>query len=264
LIVGGGAMGRSLYDGWTKSGGFDGRLAVVDQQASLSIGDAAFLNESERRPVLFVFAVKPQHVAPAISEHETLFRDGDIVVSVAAGVSLSTLREYLGQERSLLRVMPNLAVSSLKGVVGICAAEAVNVSYRTLATDAFSKLGFCARLSEDQFDAFTALAGSGPGFIFRLVEVLAQSGQNIGLERETATEIAKQVVIGAGSILSKTDSDPAALRAEVASPGGTTEAGLKALNNNNSLQRLINQTLVAAKLRSKEISKQYEHPADQS
>ncbi len=255
LIVGGGAMGRSLYDGWIKSGWDQDKIAVYDRNPTKSIGDANLIAQDTGNPKLLIIAVKPQYVCSIIKSYQDNLKKTDVVVSVAAGVSLTKLRRFTNNAAPVFRVMPNIAVATRKGAMAICTDSAVDESAIGIVSSAFAKLGDCINLNESQIDAFTALAGSGPAFIFQFVESLAQAGINIGLDGDTAHRVAKQTVIGAASLMSETDKTSLSLRQAVTSQNGTTAAGLDVLNENRNFQKLINKTLKSAKDRSNEIAK---------
>lgn len=255
LIIGGGAMGRSLYDGWINSAWDQDKIAIFDRNPARSIGDAKRIAQDTRNPKLMIIAVKPQYACTTIKSYQDKLKKTDVVVSVAAGINLTKLRRFTNNAIPVFRVMPNIAVATRKGAMAICTDSTVDQSTIDIVLSTFSKLGDCVNVNESQIDAFTALAGSGPAFVFQFVESLAQAGIKIGLDSDTAFRVAKQTVIGAASLMSETKKTPHSLRQAVTSRNGTTAAGLDVLNENRNFQRLINKTLRSAKDRSSEIAK---------
>lgn len=254
LVIGGGAMGRSLYDGWIKAGWPEKQIAIVDQNPNLNVGDLSYIQAKNRQPMMVVIAVKPQHVAAAISEHDDRIKPTNIIVSIAAGVTLAALNKMASNKVPVVRVMPNIAVKSLKGTIALCTDGSVETDTINAVKSAFAKVGECITINEDQMDVFTALAGSGPAYFFQLVEHLAAAGSAAGLSEEASNRIAVQVFVGAAALLAETGKPPASLRQAVTSPAGTTEAGLGALNANGKLIELFRDCIQAATSRSKELA----------
>lgn len=151
------------------------------------------------------------------------------VVSVAAGTTLATLTDALPQDQPIIRTMPNVALTVGKGVVGMARGATVTDEQVGMVDQVFAGSGTVFHVAEDQLNIVGALAGSGPGYVFRFVNALSQAGQQLGLEPATADELARLTVVGAGSMLDTPDADAAALENSIATPNGTTEAALKSL-----------------------------------
>lgn len=192
--------------------------------------------EANRKAVadadLVVLGVKPgdivasaQNVAPALSP-------GATVVSVAAGITLETLAAALPAGQPVVRTMPNVALTVGKGVVGMSPGATVSDAQIDDVKQLFAGSGTVFQVPEDQLNALAAMAGSGPGYVFRFVNALAEAGSKLGLDADTAQDLARLTVVGAGRMLDEPKADPTALEASIATQGGTTEAALKSLDAN--------------------------------
>jgi pyrroline-5-carboxylate reductase len=257
VIIGGGAMGRALYDGWKNDCPDFDELIVIDSRPDLCIGrfDRDFRDDS--RQILWILSVKPQVVKGVISEYRDRIQPKDICVSIAAGISLENLQQLLPDNIALFRAMPNLAISEGEGAIALATKE-TDIRLKEELITSFGKLGSCVLLEEEKFDAFTALAGSGPAYFFQFTEYLAEAGALIGLSKDIADLMAKQVMIGSASLLQGSEIQLAVLRKNVTSEGGTTAAGLLALNKEHVLQRLMQDCLQAAQQRSAQLNSDME------
>jgi len=203
---------------------------------------------------LLVLAVKPQSMTGLLAEIRPVVTNRHLIVSIAAGISLQQLVAGLGAERRLIRVMPNtpclIGVSaSAYSPGGTATAEDVALVARLLKAVG---LAFC--LPESMLDAVTGLSGSGPAFVYMVIEALSDGGVRMGLPRDVATALAAQTVLGAAKMVLETGSHPAVLKDMVASPGGTTIAGLHALERAGLRAALID-AVEAATQRSVELGK---------
>lgn len=255
VLIGGGAMGRALYDGWISAGISEKSIALQDIDPDRCLGDAeALLNDDAEKTV--VLAVKPQHIASVLSGCSKCMRSGDILASVAAGVSLKVLRDIVRNKIEIVRVMPNLPVALNAGTIGIT-KDGLEVTTISKLEAKWNQLGQSFLISEHQMDAFTAVAGSGPAYFFQFAEFLASHCAQLGLDEEIAEPLISQVMLGAAKMLSHPDGqDAAGLRNRVTSPGGTTEAGLQALNQGGKLEELVLHCFESAAARGSEIASQ--------
>lgn len=251
LILGGGAIGRALYDGWVAAGWSFDSISIVDALPTRCIGNP---DGGSGGSTMMVVAVKPQHVESALHHHADRLRAGDCIVSVAAGIELARLGENTPSGVHVLRAMPSLPVSVGKGSIGLCHQKDASSEMVRAVEAAMSGLGACTLLDEGLIDAFTAMAGSGPAYIFAFTEQLAQSGQTVGLSKEVSQGLARQILIGAAGLLEQSAMTPTQLKEMVTSPGGTTEAGLGALTRDNAMAFLIDGCLTAARVRSQELN----------
>jgi pyrroline-5-carboxylate reductase len=200
-----------------------------------------------------VLAVKPQVIAPVLAELRPLITPDHLVVSVAAGVSLATLTNGLGPDRRIARAMPNTPALVGEGAAGYCLGpNAKECDDSTVAT-CLSSIGIAFRVPESQLDAVTGLSGSGPAFVYIMIEALADGGVRAGLPRDMALALAAQTVLGSAKMVIETGQHPGLLKDQVASPGGTTIAGLHALER-GAIRAALMDAVEAAYRRSIELS----------
>ncbi|WP_307352068.1 pyrroline-5-carboxylate reductase [Caulobacter ginsengisoli] len=249
LLLGAGRMGGALISGWRSAGTFkDADLMVRDphpgpEAAVLAQPDDAGLAQAKT----VLLAVKPQlwRAAAAIAPH--LAPDA-VIVSIAAGVGLNDIAQAFGGRR-VARVMPNTAVAINQGVASLYAPDP---EARARAEAMFAPVAKVVPLeSEDLMHAATAVAGSGPAYLYAFVEALAAAGLEAGLTAEAASDMARSMVIGSAALMARSDEDPAELRRQVTSPGGTTQAALEVLTP--PLGPLMTDAVAAAVRRSREL-----------
>src|SRR4051812_19437948 len=217
-------------------------VSVVDSNAEVA-----------RRCDVLVLAVKPQSM-PEVLEH---LRDDvtpeHLVVSIAAGVALATIATRLGPDRRLARVMPNTPALIGAGASGFCLGPKARASDEALVLSCLNSVGLAYRVPETLLDAVTGLSGSGPAFVYVMIEALSDGGVRVGLPRDVATALAAQTVLGAARMVLETHSHPGVLKDQVTSPGGTTIAGLHALERGGLRAALID-AVEAATQRSAELA----------
>ncbi|XP_062166693.1 pyrroline-5-carboxylate reductase [Alnus glutinosa] len=199
-----------------------------------------------------IFSVKPQVVKDVVLQLKPLLSEKKLLVSVAAGIKLKDLEEWAGQSR-FIRVMPNTpsAVGEAASVMSL--GGSATKEDGDLIAKLFGSVGKMWRADEKLFDAITGLSGSGPAYIYLAIEALADGGVAAGLPRELALGLASQTVLGAASMVTKTGEHPGKLKDDVASPGGTTIAGIHELEKGGFRGTLMNAVIAAAK-RSRELS----------
>lgn len=202
---------------------------------------------------IVVLAVKPQNLDGVLAEIAHVITGEHLVVSIAAGKRLEYLQSGLPSAR-LVRVMPNMAVVVREGMSAFCAGQTATQADRQVVARLFSCFGRAVELPEDLFDTVTALSGSGPAFFAYLLQEMVNAAVGGGLSRTDALLLAEQTMLGTSRVLLEQSMDPAALISAVASPGGTTEAGLEVLKKTD-IGRILSQTIVAAAKRSRELSK---------
>lgn len=202
--------------------------------------------------VLFL-AVKPQvikDVTPEISRHA---RPDQLIVSIAAGVTLAQLGKYLGNHRQLIRIMPNTPCLVGAGAAGMAASASVSSEDRDFIRHLLETVGICIEVPEKLMDAVTGLSGSGPAYVFQMLEAMSDAGVLMGLPRDIATRLAAQTVLGAARMVLESGDHPGELKDAVTSPGGTTIAGIAALERGGFRAALID-AIEAGTLRSRELS----------
>jgi pyrroline-5-carboxylate reductase len=220
-----------------------GRLrAVADNREVVAHGD------------LLVLAVKPQSMKALMEDIRPHATDRHLVVSIAAGVSLRQLSEGLGARRRLIRVMPNTPCLVGASASAYTPGEAATADDAALVERLLKAVGVALRLPEAMLDAVTGLSGSGPAFVYLMIEALSDGGVRVGLPREAATALAAQTVLGAAKMVLETGAHPGVLKDQVASPGGTTIAGLHALER-GGVRGAIMDAVEAATRRATELGR---------
>lgn len=206
---------------------------------------------------LIVFAVKPQVIKDVISGYQPLVKQGALVVSIAAGTPIKTFADIFGTEARIIRTMPNTPAAIGMGVTALCPNTNCKAVDKQHAAALMNCLGRTVDIDdEDKMNDVTAVSGSGPAYVFHLIEALSAAAEAQGFSADDAEKLARQTVIGAAGLAAEDADIPAAvLRENVTSPGGTTEAGLKVLmDNTKGLTELMKQTVKAAADRSRALS----------
>ena len=204
-------------------------------------------------PVIFL-AVKPQDLAALAADVKPLLTKQTLVVSIAAGKSLATLKKALGKEVRLVRVMPNLALRAKEGMCAICGGTNATAEDVKLVEGILAGAGRTVVLKERHFDAVTALSGSGPAFFAFMEQAMAAGGKKLGLPADAARLLAEQTMLGTAAYLRQSGADLEAFISGVATPGGTTAAGMDVMRASDFAQ-IVAATLKAASDRSKELGK---------
>jgi pyrroline-5-carboxylate reductase len=255
LLYGCGNMGRAMLDGWLRSGIDPACFVVIDPFAkSLPAGVLHFADsaEVERQFAIALVAIKPQAFAELSGDIETLLQPNALVFSILAGTRIATVEAAL-PEGAILRLMPNLAAAIGQSPIGLFTANEID---RGPIDRLLEPLGTSFWLErEDQMDTVTALAGSGPAFVYRFIDALAQAGIELGLDSEASLGLAKTMVEGAALLAADSRLSPEDLALRVTSPGGTTAAGLAVLDSQDALKKLVNATLAAARDRGADLAK---------
>lgn len=263
-LIGFGKMGNALVRGWHKRESID-RIIIFDPAAVH--GDHRYIrtelfNEIEgfqtasRDADVFIMAVKPQDMATACEAITFCVHPETLIVSIAAGLPVTWFQRRFAEDQPVVRIMPNTPVAVGKGVSVAVASETVSDDQKRKIAELFESAGTFEWLeSEAQMDPVTAISGSGPAYVFLLMETLAAAGVKAGLPRDMAERLARQTVIGSAA-LAEMQSDVSAerLRTNVTSPGGTTEAALKILMN-GEVQEIFDNAIAAAVARSQELSR---------
>ncbi|MBI5137561.1 MAG: pyrroline-5-carboxylate reductase [Nitrospirae bacterium] len=238
-FLGGGNMAEALIKGLLASslGVAAQRIAVSDPAAARRAYLAETYgvtphaaNKAAMKGADMVFlAVKPQVIDEVLVEIQDEVAEGQVVVSVAAGVTVARIRGHLYADSKVVRAMPNTPCLVGAGASAVTPGPGVTPEELATVSAVFGAVGSVVAVAEEQMDAVTALSGSGPAYVFLMIEALADGGVKMGLSRETATALAAQTVLGAATMVRKTGTHPAGLKDMVTSPGGTTAAGLHVL-----------------------------------
>jgi len=264
LLVGCGKMGGALLKGWLDGGLAPGEIAVVEPDSALrgqvqsrfavaAFGDAAEI-PAAFRPGAVVLAVKPQTMAAAVPAYGRFAAEDTVFLSIAAGQTIATVTKLLGGG-AVVRAMPNLPAAIGRGMTVACAGPSVAPSQRDRCEKLLAGVGEVAWLADEALmDAVTAVSGSGPAYVFLLVECLAEAGVAAGLEPGLALRLARATVEGSGEMLRLSPEPADELRRSVTSPGGTTAAALAVLMGADGLGPLLERAVAAAAKRSRELS----------
>ncbi|HWE39820.1 MAG TPA: pyrroline-5-carboxylate reductase [Isosphaeraceae bacterium] len=267
-FVGAGKMATALVRGMLRAGTAEPGMVVASdaleeaRQALASatgIGAAGSNAEVAARSDVIVLAVKPQSMPGVLEELQPALMPGHLVISIAAGVSLETLAAGLGPDRRLVRVMPNTPALVGAGAAGYCLGEHATAADEAVVRSCLEAVGRAYRVPERLLDAVTGLSGSGPAFVYIMIEALSDGGVRVGLPRDVATALAAQTVLGAAKMVLETGLHPGTLKDHVTSPGGTTIAGLHALERGGLRAALID-AVEAATRRSAELAAEATRP----
>ena len=258
-IVGIGAMGNALLKGLLAALPPD-RLMIADAvpeklqkaQAAYRVQAAETVKIAAACNVIFL-AVKPQDMGPLLEEMAPAMRGGQLVVSVAAGVTIAEIARHLPAQTGIIRIMPNTPCLVGEGVLAVSAGENVAENELQKVVSWLEKLGMVRVVPEKALDAITGLSGSGPAYVFLFIEALADGGVMAGLPRPLAQELAVQTVLGAARLAREPGTHPALLREMVTSPGGTTASGLFELEQ-GALRSVVQKAVKAACARAKELT----------
>lgn len=258
-LVGAGKMGGAMLEGWLALGLKPSSVAIFDPQPSPEIGALAAkgvaINPGQGGPrSVIVLAVKPQIAADVMPSVAALADAQTLMLSVMAGKTLDFLQAAL-PGIAIVRAMPNTPAAIGRGIAVLVPNAKVTPAQRAIATDLLAATGKVEWIGDEALmDAVTALSGSGPAYIFLLAEALAQAGIAAGLPKELAERLARETVAGSGELLHRSPLDPATLRKNVTSPGGTTAAALEILMGPSGFEALLKQAVAAAARRSKELA----------
>ena len=263
-FIGSGNMGEAMIGGLIDSGAAqpeniicsDVREELLEEMAAkfgvrTATSNTAVATEAD----IVILAIKPQIMVPVLQEVKACLDMTKLVISIAAGVPLAAIEGCLNKDLRLIRVMPNVAVSVREGAAAIAAGDHTLKEDIDLAMAIFNSVGKCVFIKENNLmDAITGLSGSGPAYIFMIVDALADAGVRVGLHRKDALLLASQTLLGSAKMLLETGDHPGQLKDSVTSPGGTAIAGLHTLEKGGLRTTLIN-AVEAATQRSVELGK---------
>jgi pyrroline-5-carboxylate reductase len=262
VLVGAGKMGSAMLDAWLALGLPPASVVVIEPQPTRELGVLTSRGLQLNPPVTaareasaIVVAVKPQ-IAPAVVPTLVPFLGaGTVVLSIMAGRTLGFLEGALAQRTALVRAMPNTPAAIGRGITVAVPNVRVSQRQRELVHALLAATGMVEWVADEALmDAVTAVSGSGPAYVFLLAETLALAGAAAGLPRELAAKLARATVAGSGELLNRSPLDPATLRQNVTSPGGTTAAALDILMAPDGLTPLMNRAVLAATKRSRELA----------
>ncbi len=266
VLAGAGKMGAALLAGWIEHG-LD-PASVIIQEPNL---EGAALDLARRHgikaveclgplispPAVIVVAVKPQVMDEVFSALAKVAGPETVVISIAAGKTLASFEHHLPPPTAVVRAMPNTPAAIGRGITGAVANAHTTAAQKEICESLLGAVGEVVWVpNEGLIDAVTAVSGSGPAYVFLLAEALAEAGVAAGLDEATAKQLARATVSGAGELLNQSESDPATLRQNVTSPGGTTAAALAVLmQEDDGLKELMTKAVLAAQKRGRELGR---------
>ena len=271
-LLGCGKMGSAMLEGWLADTNLDANFTIIEphqthlgwlqgQKSVRLYADCAAAN-ADGAPVstMIVLAVKPQMMDDAIAGLGNMKHADCAYLSIAAGISTGWLKQRLGDAAIVIRAMPNTPAAIGKGITALYAdapyqaSNQAPIQARNLASQLLAAVGQVVHVQDEALmDGVTALSGSGPAYVFLLVEAMTEAGIKAGLPDDLAAELAKATVCGAGALMAAVDTAPAILRENVTSQGGTTAAALAVLMADDGLTSLTTKAVAAAKARSIEL-----------
>ncbi len=260
VFIGGGNMAEALIKGLLKKGfpasGILAAEPLVERRDALKrsygIGTTGNNLEAAREGDIVFLAIKPQVCREVVSGFAPTFTKDKLLVSILAGVDTLTLEKLCNGSSRVVRAMPNTPALIGEGATALCAGRFANGEDLARAARLFETVGVVVTVAESQMDAVTGLSGSGPAYVYTLIEALADGGVREGLPREVAHALAVQTVLGASRLVKETGEHPALLRERVCSPGGTTISGMGVLEKKGFRAALM-EAVAAAARRSREL-----------
>ncbi len=261
-IIGAGKMGEGIIAGLLKSGVYSPEqikaYEILEDRAkyiarTYKIECLTDVTKAVSFADISIIAVKPADVGKVLQEIAPAMKTGKILVSIAAGVTLDFYKQHLPKHAPVVRVMPNMAVQVREGMVTVCPSENVTKDQLKTTTDMLSLLGLVKRLDEKYLNLATGLVGSGPAYIYLIIDALADAGVRLGLPKDVSTTLAAQTTLGAAKMVVETGEHPAKLKDMVVTPAGTTIEGLLELEKSGIKATMITAVTKAAE-RAKELA----------
>jgi pyrroline-5-carboxylate reductase len=264
VLAGAGKMGTALLSGWLARG-LEARNIIIQEPhlngeaaklvSEHGIAAAPVIEALPSPPSVILLAVKPQAMDSVLPSLARLAGPATVVISIAAGKSIASFERAFSKGTAVVRAMPNTPAAIGRGISGAVANAQTTAAQKQVCNDLLGAVGDVVWLEDEALiDAVTAVSGSGPAYVFLLAEALASAGKTAGLDAATAMQLARATVSGAGELLARSESDPATLRQNVTSPGGTTAAALAVLmQDGHGLKELMTEAVLAAQKRSREL-----------
>ena len=269
-FIGAGNMAEALIRGMLKSSSIPANRiwasrrtasALVDLETELGVRTTTHNGSLIEACDIVVLCVKPQMLLDLLRGIGALFGPHHTVMSVAAGVTTASIESTLPANVPVIRVMPNTPALVGEGVSGFCRGTHANPSHASTTAELFSTAGIALEIEEEMMNALTAISGSGPAYVFYIMEALFAGATKVGLSTEQANQLVAQTIAGAARLALETGTDPAELRRRVTSPGGTTQAALRSLEASEVAEAVV-KAVVAARDRGVELGRQSAPPSD--
>ena len=267
-LLGCGKMGSAMLEGWLADTNLNANFTIIEPHQTdlgwlegqktvrLYADCAAAIADGAPVSTMIVLAVKPQMMDDAIASLDVMKHAGCSYLSIAAGISTDWLKQRIGDDATIIRAMPNTPAAIGKGITALYvdAPNYASNQARDLASQLLAAVGQVVHVQDEALmDGVTALSGSGPAYVFLLVEAMTEAGIKAGLPDDLADQLSKATVCGAGALMAAVDTAPAILRENVTSKGGTTAAALAVLMADDGLASLMKKAVAAAKARSIEL-----------
>ena len=263
VFIGAGNMASSIVGGLVSHGYPANLITATDLNAELltKLAETTGINTTANNELAaaqadtIILAVKPQ-VMEAVTKplKDTISNNKPLIISIAAGITVDNLLDWMGEDLPVIRTMPNTPALVQTGATGLFANPAVSAEQKAIADTIFAAIGLASWFDkESDLDAVVAISGSGPAYFFMLMEAMEEAGVKLGLSAESARELTLQTALGAAKLAQASDVPPAELRRRVTSPGGTTEQAIKCFED-GGLRELVDTALQAASQRSKELA----------
>lgn len=265
ILAGCGKMGGAMLEGWLERGIAPGDIHVIEpddtragelvQRHGVRVFDAVDKLSPALIPDAVIFAVKPQMMDNVARQYLRFVGPHTVFLSIAAGRTLGSFAALLGADAAVVRAMPNTPCAVRRGITVACAGDNVDAPAQALCQSLLEAVGEALWIEDESLmDGVTALSGSGPAYVFLLVESLARAGVHAGLPEVLAERLARATVVGAAQLLHQSGEAPATLRQNVTSPGGTTAEALAVLMGGDGWQDAIDRAIAAATRRSQELA----------
>ncbi len=263
LLIGCGKMGSALLSGWLKRDMLGEGIHIVEPMGATQFAEIAGVKIHKNvndlpeglTPEVIVFAVKPQKMEEVAPAYKQFVSPHTLFLSIAAGTTITFFESTLGRNAAIIRAMPNTPAAIGKGITVACPNNKASDQQAALAKLMLEAVGEVTLIyDESLLDPVTAVSGSGPAYVFLMVEALAKAGIVAGLPKTLADQLAVLTVAGAGALAAASKETPAQLRENVTSPAGTTFEALQVLMDDDGLQQLMTRAVAAATRRSKELA----------
>ena len=262
-FIGGGKMATAILKGVLASKVFEAENifisdknpeALANLKNEYSINTCQSNIDVANNADVLLFAVKPFVLRDVLKEIKPYLKKEHLVLSIAAGISISTIKEILG-EVSIIRIMPNTPALVTAGMSAVCPDKNVSAENKSLALKIFGSIGEVITADEKDIDIITAVSGSGPAFFYRFIEDIARAGWKMGLDYETALKLSAQTALGSAKMIMESGIDPEQLIVNVTTPGGCTAVGNDVLKDHN-ITDILFETIEETKIRADELGKQ--------
>jgi pyrroline-5-carboxylate reductase len=270
VFLGAGSMAESILAGALNNGALSkeniymtnrtNKTRLVELQQKYDINFSYDGEELLKGADIVILAMKPKDAGPALEDLKGLISVNTLIISVLAGISINYIEDTLEFKGGIVRAMPNTSATIGKSATGIAFNKGVTLTKQDLALSLFNSIGITTVIEEEKLDIVTALSGSGPAYFYYIVEALLKTSEEMGLDQSLAKPLIIQTLLGAGEMLATSGQEAKTLRENVTSPGGTTEAGLLALQK-NQVNEAFNECLHEAAKQSQCLRELYQSQA---